>query len=79
MPSTPYDLVSDDLDTRVPLYADQAFDHGISFQAKLRADIWSEISLHERQRNAAISYKTSICTHSGKIAEGSRPEIELKR
>uniref|UniRef100_A0A1B0D5X2 Uncharacterized protein n=1 Tax=Phlebotomus papatasi TaxID=29031 RepID=A0A1B0D5X2_PHLPP len=35
MPSTPYDLVSDDLDVRVPLYADQAFDHGITFQAKV--------------------------------------------
>ncbi|XP_059613529.1 capon-like protein isoform X2 [Phlebotomus argentipes] len=41
MPSTPYDLVSDDLDTRVPLYADQAFDHGITFQAKFIG--WQEV------------------------------------
>ncbi|XP_055703270.1 capon-like protein isoform X4 [Phlebotomus papatasi] len=41
MPSTPYDLVSDDLDVRVPLYADQAFDHGITFQAKFIG--WQEV------------------------------------
>ncbi|KNC27742.1 hypothetical protein FF38_03133 [Lucilia cuprina] len=35
MPSTPYDLVQDDQDLRVPLHADQAFLNGITFQAKL--------------------------------------------
>uniref|UniRef100_A0A1B0BC41 Uncharacterized protein n=1 Tax=Glossina palpalis gambiensis TaxID=67801 RepID=A0A1B0BC41_9MUSC len=35
MPSTPYDLVQDDQDLRVPLHAEQAFFHGITFQAKL--------------------------------------------
>lgn len=35
MPSTPYDLVKDDQDLRIPLHADQAFEHGITFQAKV--------------------------------------------
>uniref|UniRef100_A0A1A9UG11 Uncharacterized protein n=1 Tax=Glossina austeni TaxID=7395 RepID=A0A1A9UG11_GLOAU len=35
MPSTPYDLVQDDQDLRVPLHAEQAFFHGITFQAKI--------------------------------------------
>lgn len=35
MPSTPYDLVRDDQDLRIPLHADQAFFHGITFQAKV--------------------------------------------
>lgn len=35
MPSTPYDLVRDDQDLRIPLHAEQAFFHGISFQAKV--------------------------------------------
>lgn len=35
MPSTPYDLVKDDYDLRVPLHAEQAFFRGIVFQAKL--------------------------------------------
>ncbi|KAM7357587.1 uncharacterized protein ACRADG_002872 isoform 1-T1 [Cochliomyia hominivorax] len=35
MPSTPYDLVQDDQDLRVPLHADQAFLNGITFQAKV--------------------------------------------
>jgi len=35
MPSTPYDLVQDDQDLRVPLHAEQAFFHGITFQAKV--------------------------------------------
>lgn len=35
MPSTPYDLVKDDQDARVPLHAEQAFFHGIFFQAKV--------------------------------------------
>lgn len=37
MPSTPYDLVRDDQDLRIPLHAEQAFFHGISFQAKVSA------------------------------------------
>lgn len=35
MPSTPYDLVKDDQDLRIPLHAEQAFFHGITFQAKV--------------------------------------------
>lgn len=35
MPSTPYDLVRDDQDLRIPLHAEQAFFHGIPFQAKV--------------------------------------------
>lgn len=35
MPSTPYDLVQDDQDLRIPLHAEQAFFHGITFQAKV--------------------------------------------
>lgn len=35
MPSTPYDLVRDDQDLRIPLHAEQAFFHGITFQAKV--------------------------------------------
>lgn len=35
MPSTPYDLVQDDQDLRVPLHAEQAFFNGITFQAKV--------------------------------------------
>ncbi|XP_023159114.1 capon-like protein [Ceratitis capitata] len=35
MPSTPYDLVQDEQDLRVPLHAEQAFFHGITFQAKV--------------------------------------------
>lgn len=34
MPSTPYDLVQDDQDLRIPLHAEQAFLNGITFQAK---------------------------------------------
>uniref|UniRef100_T1GJI2 Uncharacterized protein n=1 Tax=Megaselia scalaris TaxID=36166 RepID=T1GJI2_MEGSC len=34
MPSTPYDLVEDDQDLRIPIHADQAFHHGITFNAK---------------------------------------------
>lgn len=36
MPSTPYDLVEDDQDLRIPIHADQAFHHGITFNAKVR-------------------------------------------
>lgn len=37
MPSSPaYDLVKDDQDLRTPLHAEQAFFHGITFQAKVR-------------------------------------------
>lgn len=39
MPSTPYDLVKDEQDLRIPLHAEQAFFHGITFQAKVCA-IW---------------------------------------
>lgn len=35
MPSTPYDLVRDDQDLRIPLHAEQAFFQGITFQAKV--------------------------------------------
>ncbi len=35
MPSTPYDLVKDEQDLRIPLHAEQAFFHGITFQAKV--------------------------------------------
>ncbi|XP_050332949.1 capon-like protein isoform X2 [Bactrocera neohumeralis] len=42
MPSTPYDLVQDDQDLRVPLHAEQAFFHGITFQAKFVG--WEEVS-----------------------------------
>lgn len=35
MPSTPYDLVRDDQDLRIPLHAEQAFFNGISFPAKV--------------------------------------------
>lgn len=35
MPSTPYDLVEDDQDLRIPMHADQAFHHGITFNAKV--------------------------------------------
>lgn len=35
MPSTPYDLVRDDQDLRIPLHAEQAFFNGIPFQAKV--------------------------------------------
>lgn len=35
MPSTPYDLVRDEHDLRIPLHAEQAFFHGITFQAKV--------------------------------------------
>uniref|UniRef100_U5ETM4 Putative nitric oxide synthase 1 neuronal adaptor protein n=1 Tax=Corethrella appendiculata TaxID=1370023 RepID=U5ETM4_9DIPT len=35
MPSQPYDLVKDDQDIRIPVHADEAFFHGITFQAKL--------------------------------------------
>lgn len=38
MPSTPYDLVRDDQDLRIPLHAEQAFFHGITFQAKVSAN-----------------------------------------
>ncbi|XP_030385652.1 capon-like protein isoform X2 [Scaptodrosophila lebanonensis] len=41
MPSTPYDLVQDDQDLRVPLHAEQAFFHGITFQAKFVG--WEEV------------------------------------
>ncbi|XP_055322280.1 capon-like protein isoform X4 [Sitodiplosis mosellana] len=41
MPSTPYDLVRDDQDLRIPLHAEQAFFHGITFQAKLIG--WQEV------------------------------------
>ncbi|XP_065359336.1 capon-like protein isoform X3 [Calliphora vicina] len=41
MPSTPYDLVQDDQDLRVPLHADQAFLNGITFQAKFVG--WEEV------------------------------------
>lgn len=37
MPSTPYDLVRDEQDLRIPLHAEQAFFHGITFQAKVSA------------------------------------------
>lgn len=37
MPSTPYDLVRDDQDLRIPLHAEQAFFHGITFPAKVSA------------------------------------------
>lgn len=36
MPSTRYDLVKDDQELRLPLHTDDAFMHGISFQAKVR-------------------------------------------
>lgn len=36
MPSTRYDIVKDDQDLRLPLHSDEAFEHGISFQAKVR-------------------------------------------
>ncbi|XP_023158783.1 capon-like protein isoform X1 [Ceratitis capitata] len=42
MPSTPYDLVQDEQDLRVPLHAEQAFFHGITFQAKFVG--WEEVS-----------------------------------
>jgi carboxyl-terminal PDZ ligand of neuronal nitric oxide synthase protein len=35
MPSQPYDLVQDDQDVRIPLHAEQAFERGIRFQAKV--------------------------------------------
>ncbi|XP_058987868.1 capon-like protein isoform X4 [Musca domestica] len=41
MPSTPYDLVQDDQDLRVPLHAEQAFFNGITFQAKFVG--WEEV------------------------------------
>ncbi|XP_037050841.1 capon-like protein isoform X4 [Bradysia coprophila] len=41
MPSTPYDLVKDEQDLRIPLHAEQAFFHGITFQAKLIG--WQEV------------------------------------
>lgn len=44
MPSTPYDLVQDDQDLRVPLHADQAFLNGITFQAKV-SNIFNEINI----------------------------------
>lgn len=40
MPSTPYDLVRDDQDLRIPLHAEQAFFNGISFQAKVSNIFW---------------------------------------
>lgn len=39
MPSTPYDLVKDDQDLRIPLHAEQAFFQGITFQAKVSQKI----------------------------------------
>ncbi|KAL5293178.1 NOS1AP family protein [Megaselia abdita] len=41
MPSTPYDLVEDDQDLRIPVHADQAFHHGITFNAKFIG--WEEV------------------------------------
>jgi hypothetical protein len=40
MPSQPYDLVQDDQDIRIPLHAEQAFERGIRFQAKVSESIY---------------------------------------
>jgi len=38
----PYDLVSEDgYDTRIPLHNDEAFQHGIHFQAKVTDNIFN--------------------------------------
>ncbi|KAI8115487.1 Capon-like protein [Lucilia cuprina] len=58
MPSTPYDLVQDDQDLRVPLHADQAFLNGITFQAKNELKFNSRlvfINSAERQFGLRIS------------------------
>lgn len=43
MSSTPYDLVRDDQDLRIPLHAEQAFFHGITFQAKVSVSVFIQI------------------------------------
>lgn len=48
MPSTPYDLVKDDQDLRIPLHAEQAFFHGITFQAKVNFKILFKFKLIRR-------------------------------
>lgn len=53
MPSTPYDLVRDDQDLRIPLHAEQAFFNGIPFQAKV-----SHLhSLTHKSNNRIIIYR----------------------
>ena len=45
-----YDLVSDDgYDSRIPLHNEEAFEHGITFQAKVRA------------RNDCVSVGLLVC------------------
>lgn len=36
MPSTRYDAIKDDQDMRIPMHAEEAFEQGITFQAKVR-------------------------------------------
>lgn len=57
MPSTPYDLVRDDQDLRIPLHAEQAFFHGISFQAKVSANH----DLYKHTQNAFPFHLISCC------------------
>lgn len=54
MPSTPYDLVRDDQDLRIPLHAEQAFFHGISFQAKVSAKLENNHFLTIHRPNASL-------------------------
>jgi carboxyl-terminal PDZ ligand of neuronal nitric oxide synthase protein len=48
MPSQPYDLVQDDQDIRIPLHAEQAFERGIRFQAKVSGFLWEVSSAGRR-------------------------------
>lgn len=53
MPSkNQYDLVqNDDYDTRIPLHSEEAFNHGIIFQAKVRFQYFIYVDILKEKQN----------------------------
>lgn len=58
MPSTPYDLVKDEQDLRIPLHAEQAFFHGITFQAKVNLYVFFLVyNLYKNSTSISTQYE----------------------
>ncbi|KAJ8039260.1 Carboxyl-terminal PDZ ligand of neuronal nitric oxide synthase protein [Holothuria leucospilota] len=63
MPSrrSKYNLVEDAYDTRIPLHSDEAFQHGINFQAKrsigCSVDLWCSVAEGKDQEGCEVINK----------------------
>ncbi|TMW53701.1 hypothetical protein DOY81_001246 [Sarcophaga bullata] len=73
MPSTPYDLVQDDQDLRVPLHADQAFLNGITFQAKRDGNGAGAHDANEDDNDAAVFLASASASAALPTSSSSSP------